>query len=86
MDGMCILQTLMMCFETFSEESQKRDAKTRTDVGNCGQAEDEADEGGVSPLSSSRVGKRRAQLLRAGNNHNLCWKKQFPNFLALQIY
>lgn len=82
MDGVCILQTLMMCFE-ISEESQKRGAKTRADVGNCGQAEDKTDEGGVSPPSSSRVGKRRAQPLRAGNNHNLCWKKQFPNFSAL---
>ena len=63
MDGVCILQTLTMCYEIFLEESQKRDAKTRTDVGNCGQAEDETDEGGVSPLSSSRVGKRRAQPL-----------------------
>lgn len=37
----------------------------------------------VLPTDSSRVGRRRAQLLRAGNNHNLCRKKLFPNFWAL---
>lgn len=61
MDGVCTLQTLMIFFEIFSEESQTRDAKTRTDAGNCMQAEDETGEGCVSPLSSSVVGKRRTQ-------------------------
>lgn len=61
MDGVCILQTSMVFFEIFPEESQTRGVKTCTGVGNCMQAEDETGEGCISPLSSSVVGKRRAQ-------------------------
>lgn len=63
-DGADVLQTLMMCFEIFSEESQKRDAKTdvlRWEM--VGRPRTRLVKVVFSPLRSSRVGKRRAEAL-----------------------
>lgn len=61
MDGEGVLQTLMLCFEVFSEESQRRDAKTDVlmleTVGRLRMRLMRV----VFP--TSRVGKRRAQPL-----------------------
>lgn len=61
MDGEGVLQTLMLCFEVFSEESQRRDAKTDVvmleTVGRLRMTLMRV----VFP--TSRVGKRRAQPL-----------------------
>lgn len=92
-DGVCILQTLRVCSEIFPGEKQSRDPSPVLVLGIVGRLRvalrkvllpgSRIWDIPVLPMDSSRVGRRRAQLLCAGNNHNLCWKKLFPNFWAL---